>query len=278
MKTLIFGAGWIGQQFSELLPDAVLSSVDITNASEVAHEIELVEPERLLNCAGKTGQPNIDACEKDPAGTYLANVAGPIVLAAEAKRRQLHMTHMSSGCLYEGDNGGKGFSEEDPPNFLDSLYARTKAQAEAALREFGVLQLRIRMPISSEPHPRNLLTKLAGYRQTFRAANSITVLEDFFPAAQKLIEAGKTGVYNMVNPGIEYHDELLALYHEIVDPNHTFELITFPELKTKLLAGRSNCVLNTTKLEKAGAGLPDFKLSLPRLLSRYAQRKKSPGL
>jgi len=39
-------------------------------------------------------------------------------------------------------------------------------------------------------------------------------------------------------------------YREIVDPSHRFEVITIEELNAVTKAGRSNCVLSTSKLEK----------------------------
>jgi hypothetical protein len=59
---------------------------------------------------------------------------------------------------------GKGFTEEDPANFDGSYYSKTKAQVELLLREYpNVLNLRLRMPVSDELHPRNFVTKIAKY-------------------------------------------------------------------------------------------------------------------
>jgi dTDP-4-dehydrorhamnose reductase len=270
-RSLVFGAGWLGTQLAERLPGAVLTRVDIADEAGVARELDRVRPDRVVNAAGKTGKPNVDALESEPEATYRSNVAGPILLASLCRKRGVHFTHLGSGCVYSGDNEGRGFSEEDPPNFAGSLYARTKAQAEAALEDLGALQLRIRLPVSAAPHPRNLLTKLLGYKDVVRVANSVTVLEDFWPAALALVQRGSTGVWNVVNDGVEYHDELLTLYRERIDPAHRFRVITPEELAPRLRAGRSNCVLSTAKLRAAGLGLPPVEESLPRLVRSYAE-------
>ena len=107
-NTLIFGPGWIGKQFQEQIPDSVLSRVDIADEIAVKNEIEAERPSVIINCAGKTGSPNIDSCEKEPGITYRSNVIGPIVLARLAQENGAYFVHLGSGCIYEGDNGGKG--------------------------------------------------------------------------------------------------------------------------------------------------------------------------
>jgi dTDP-4-dehydrorhamnose reductase len=267
--TLVFGAGWLGTQFAERLPGAALSRVDIADATSVAAELDRHRPARVLNCAGKTGRPNVDALEREPASTRRSNVEGPLVLARTCRERDLHFAHLGSGCVYTGDNGGAGFAEDDPPNFAGSLYARTKAECEAALRAFDALQLRIRLPVSAVPSPRNLLTKLLGYREVVSVANSVTVLEDFWAPALALIGRGATGVWNLVNDGVERHDELLSLYRDRVDPAHAFEVISEDALAERLVAGRSNCILSTAKLHAAGLAMPPLEASLPALVDAY---------
>ncbi len=267
--TLIFGAGWLGTQWAARL-GAKLTRTDIADEDAVRSELDAREPVRVINAAGATGSPNVDALEKHPARTYRSNVVGPITLASICRERGIHMTHLGSGCVYSGDNGGRGYSESDPPNFFGSLYSRTKALSEAALHDFDVLQLRVRLPISSTPGPRNLLTKLLAFERVASVPNSVTVLDDFWAPAEALIVRGETGVWNMVNEGAETHDALLALWREHVDPEHAFEVITPEVLAGDLVAKRSNCLLDTTKLRAAGLAMPHLDDTLPKLVKAYA--------
>lgn len=259
----------MGHQLAARLPDTTLVATDIADERAVADELIRVCPTHVVNAAGRTGRPNVDALEADPEGTYRSNVVGPIVLAAACRQRGIHFTHLSSGCLYTGDNEGLGFGEDDPPNFSGSLYARTKASAEAALRDLDALQLRVRLPISSEPAPRNLLTKLLGFATVVSVPNSVTVLDDLWEPARALMERGETGIWNMVNEGVERHDELLTLYRSRVDAGHTFGVEPVEALAVRLAAGRSNCVLSTAKLAAAGLALPPLEESLPRIVDAY---------
>jgi 3,5-epimerase/4-reductase len=268
-RTLVFGGGWLGTWWVARMPGAILSTADIADPEAVEAALDAADPDRVVNAAGKTGRPNVDQLEGMPEVTRRSNVTGPLVLAAACRRRGLHFTHLSSGCMYTGSPPG-GFEEEDPPNFSGSVYARSKAEAEAALRAFDALQLRLRLPLSEVPHPRNLLTKLLGYPRIVRVANSITVLEDFERAAFGLVEGEAEGVWNVVNDGVEFHDELLALYRDRVQPGLAFEVV--PEPALGLRAGRSNCVLSTRKLHAAGLALPPLATRLPELVDRYAAR------
>lgn len=273
--TLIFGAGWIGAQMAEQIDGSVLSTADIADAPAVEAEIATHQPARIVNAAGKTGRPNVDSLERDPAGTYRSNVVGPLVLAGACVAHGLHMTHLGSGCVYSGDNDGRGFGEDDAPNYDGSVYSRTKALSEAALRDLGVLQLRLRLPIASRPHPRNLLTKLLAFTEVVSVPNSVTVLDDFWGPATALIERGETGVWNMVNPGLERHDQVLECWRARVDTAHDFAVIDEAALAERLTAARSNCVLDTTKLDAAGLGMPSFATSLPKIVDAYAAASAS---
>jgi dTDP-4-dehydrorhamnose reductase len=222
----------------------------------------------------------VDACEDDPAGTLRSNVLGPVVLADACRRRGIHLTHLSSGCVYTGDNDGRGWSEEDAPTFHGSLYARSKIAAEAALRPYDALQLRLRMPISSRPHPRNLLTKLLRFPSVVSVPNSVTVLDDALPVMATLIERGATGVWNVVNEGEERHDEVLALYRALVDPSVSVVRVEPSVLRERLRVGRSDCLLSTAKLRAAGLALPPLERSLPGVCLRYGEslsRGTRPG-
>jgi len=203
MKILLFGAkGYLGHLFLEHYPDAVPSSVDIADSTAVSKELDHVKPDVVINAAGKTGRPNVDWCETHKEETLRSNVTGPLVLLDECSKRKIYWVHLGSGCIYAGDNGGKGFSEEDLPNFGGSFYSRTKLWSDQILKEFpNVLVLRIRMPFDGTKNERSLITKLTKYAKVIDVQNSLTYLPDLIHAADQLIRKRKTGIYNVVNPG-----------------------------------------------------------------------------
>lgn len=253
MKILVFGSkGWLGQEFLKIYPSAVAASADIADQAAVSAAFDAHEPDIVINTAGKTGRPNVDWCEDHKLETVRSNVTGPLVLLEECMKRDVYMVHLSSGCIYEGDNGGGGFAETDPPNFAGSYYARTKIWSDQILKEFPVLVLRLRMPFDHSLNDRSLITKIMRYPRVLDVENSITYLPDFLQAAQTLIEKRKTGVYNAVNPGAISPYRIMELYREIVDPAHSMERLTLDHLSEVVRAGRSNCILDVRKIANEG--------------------------
>lgn len=268
MQTLIYGNGWLGKKFAAHF-GAEISSHRITDLASLEKDLQQRKPTVVINCVAKTGRPHIDWCEDHKEETLFANVRVPFLLAEACKKHNIFFVQLSSGCIYQGDNNGKGFSEEDPPNFFGSFYSKTKIMAEVALKGYDCLILRLRMPLDNKPDERNFITKITKYKQVINLPNSITVIQDLLPTAQKLIEQRKTGVYNVTNPGVMTHKEMLALYTEIVDPTHTCEFITLEQLHSMTKAERSNCVLNTQKLQKEEVQLRPVQQAVRETFETY---------
>ncbi|MBN2306566.1 sugar nucleotide-binding protein [Candidatus Peregrinibacteria bacterium] len=279
MKILLFGStGFIGSHLKDALEErgheVAGPRIEIRNFDEVRKTIEEVKPDYIINATGITGRPNVDWCEEHPIETYTVNVAGSINIAAAALEKNIKVAQLSSGCVYSGDNGGKGWTEEDPANFFGSLYSRSRVASEMALKDFpNVLQLRIRIPIMGKSHPKNLIDKLLNYPKMINIRNSCTVMEDFFPAAIQLIEMGTTGIMNMTNIGAMDHQSIMTLYKEIVDPDFQINLMDEAE-QTELCKRRSNDVLNTDKREALGVPMPPLEESLKRILKEYKKHLK----
>lgn len=269
MKYLIFGNGYIGNKFCAALEGSDMTDTDIANIEAVRKIIDEKNPDVVINCAGRTGRPNIDWCEDHKEETLYSNVTGPFVLLKACLEKGILMVHLGSGCIYQGDNGGKGFSEEDIPEIknIPSFYSLTKFVSERMLAHFPVLQIRLRMPLDSHKNERNFITKITGYKTVINEPNSMTVTGDLISAAVQLIEKKRTGIYNVTNPGSITHKEVLDMYTELVDPKFKYTIVDTKDLKTK--AGRSNCVLNTDKLAREGIVLPEIHEAVRKVLQNY---------
>lgn len=278
MKILLLGStGYLGEQFLRLYPDAVRPKIDVGDQQALSRLFDAEKPDIVINCAGKTGRPNVDWCETHKEETLRANVTGPLILLEECLARKIYLVHMSSGCIYEGGKGvkgdkrGKGFTEVDPPNFFGSFYSRTKGWSDQIMKDFPVLNLRIRMPFDGSRSERNLIMKLTKYKKVLDVENSITSLPDFLDAAKKLIEKRKTGTYNIVNEGVISPYRIMQLYKEIVDPAHQFERLTLDQLSGVVKVGRSNCILSTEKLKGEGITLRPVEQALREALQALSQ-------
>ncbi len=273
-KILLFGGtGFIGSHLKVALTEKGYEVADprieIRNLNEVRQTIEKEAPDYIINATGMTGKPNVDWCEDHPVETYSVNVAGSLNIASAALEKEIKVAQMSSGCVYDGDNGGKGWTEEDKPNFFGSMYSRSRVACEMILKDFSnVLQLRIRIPIMGQSHRKNLIDKLLMYPKMINIMNSCTVIEDFVPAAIKLMEMGTTGIMNMTNPGAMDHKGIMSLYKEVVDPNFQINLMSEEE-QTALCERRSNCILTSDKREALGVHMPPLEESLRKILANY---------
>ena len=259
---LVFGGktGWIGQKVVKLLEaqgyNVYVAESRLENRCDVEIEISMLEPDYIINCAGVTGTPNVDWCESHQQETIRTNIIGTLNLADVAYLYGIHVTNFGTGCIYEYDaehpiGSGKGFTEEDEPNFNGSFYSKTKIYLEKLLNSYpNVLNLRLRMPISSDLHPKNFITKITKYQKVINIPNSMSILDDLLPIAIKMTKRELKGNYNFVNPGTISHNQILDLYREYIDPNFTYTNFTIEEQDKILKARRSNNELDASKLLK----------------------------
>lgn len=279
-RIVIFGGGYIGQKFADALVDSVLTKVDIADEKAVREVLDTYQPEAILNCAGKTGKPNVDWCEihENKPTTSRSNVVGALVLAHACAERSIHMTHLGSGCIFYGPSPDpRGWRETDFAN-PSAFYSRTKYAADLILSELSnVAIVRLRMPIDGVPGGRNLISKLAKYPKIIDVENSVTVIEDLISATVQLIDKRGQGIFHVVNEGTMRHRDLIAMYHEVVDPTHTNEWIDNEELVKLGLAtkGRSNCILQNTRLRELGIGMRPIQVALRDCMEKYAQALRS---
>lgn len=264
---LLFGKnGWIGGMLIDLLKaqgkTVHLADSRTQDRGAVIAEIEKYKPTHILNAAGVTGRPNVDWCESNRVATIRANVIGSLNIADICEEFHIHHCLFATGCIFEYDDdhviGGKGFTEEDTPNFAGSFYSQTKAYVEQMLKEYpNTLTLRVRMPISDDLSPRNFITKIVKYDKVVNIPNSMTVLTEMLPLALTMAERGITGIMNFCNPGAISHNQCLALYKQYVDPSYTWSNFNLEEQAKVIVAARSNNTLDHTKLV---ATLPDIHI------------------
>lgn len=135
------------------------------------------------------------------------------------------------------------------------------------------------MPLDAAPHPRNLVTRLAGYPQVVDVENSVTVVDDLVDVVAALAARRAAGVFHATNPGALRHRDLLALYRKLVDPAHACTFIAADELVSRGLATtrRSTCLLASTRLEALGIAMRPIAIALPDLLRRYAAARAATG-
>ena len=279
MKILIFGKGYIANRCKDIWGDeATISQKKVFSVADAAGEIAAHQPDVVFNAAGVTGRPNVDWCEDHPRENTLGNAIMPMVLAEACQEAGVYLLHMGSGCIFYGDSPheDKKWREDDFGN-PSATYSRAKWAADLALTTLPNVGIgRIRMPIDNVPSERNLIDKLAKYPKIIDVENSVTIIEDMIDVFYKLLEKRAEGVFHVTNPGTMKHRELIDLYHQYVDPDHTNEWISEEDLVTQGLATkkRSNNFLASERLAEIGIEMREVHEALEDTMKKYAEAKK----
>ena len=295
MIVLLFGGnGWIGNQIINLLKQKSIqyfvSDCKIRHYTDALEEIKKYNPTHIICLIGRThGTYNgiyyktIDYLEQK--GKLVENVRDnlfvPVILANICRQKEIHLTYFGTGCIFKFDEthtpyDGNGFTEEDYPNFTDSSYSTVKGYTDELMHmyEDSALNLRIRMPISSEINGRNFITKIVNYEKICSVPNSMTVLDELLPIMLDMMHKGTTGTVNMTNPELITHNEILEMYRDIVDPTFKWTNFSIEEQSKILAAGRSNNYLDSTKLKLMYPELKNIKDSVRETLIKMAEGKK----
>lgn len=240
MITLI-GHGYVGEHVARELDAQKIDYTWIRHTDPVP-----ANTYAIINAAGYTGAPNVDACEIYKQETIDGNVVFPVQL--ERNNPHTPIVHISSGCVYTGYE--KEFTETDAPNFNfnnGSFYSGTKVLAQEMLAPYmhKSYLLRIRMPFGNEHHPKNLLSKMIKYDKLVSYENSLSYMPDVATVVvnMALNRNIQPGIYNVCNPGSSNAREIVSMM------GIEKEFFTDEEFQKAVVAPRSNCVLSTAKLD-----------------------------
>jgi dTDP-4-dehydrorhamnose reductase len=312
MILLLGASGYIGQAFAKELRcrktrfiPLSRRQVDYTRFDVLLKYLRAKKPEFVINAAGYTGKPNVDACELDKAGTLHGNALFPAAVAHACAVAGVPWGHVSSGCIYSGAKvleKGKmrvekdftkpelhalveksrksihGFTETDTPNFSFrdlpcSFYSGTKALGEEAIAGIGQNYVwRLRIPFDEFDNARNYLSKVQRYSKVYDNINSISHRADFVKACLDLWELRASfGTYNVTNPGFVTTRHVVEVIEKILKPKRKFEFwksdVEFYKVAAK--TPRSNCVMDVSKLLAAGVKIRPVEEALEYSLNNW---------
>ena len=291
MIFLIYGSrGWIGGLFINYLSTIGIKFVEgITRTDSPDLEKELVESgatnvisfigrtHGIIHAGGYANEINTIDYLEYPGKLYeniRDNLFGPMVLVEMCTKLGIHYAYLGTGCIFDCDTeipNPESFSESSLPNYFGSSYSIVKGFTDRLMHSKNVLNLRIRMPISSTSNGRNFITKISKYSHICSIPNSMTVLDDFFPIFVDLMTRRVTGTYNCTNPGLISHNEILEEYSRLVDPGFKWENFSQEEQSKILKSARSNNLLDTSLIESEYPNLMNIKDSVTKILKEYHQ-------
>lgn len=286
MIIILGGSGYVGQEYRKFLTEKGIqycsfkrSEIDYTNPKTLTEALRVTKAQFLINAAGYTGKPNVDACEINKSECIDGNASLPGRIAQACAYAGIPWGHISSGCIYTGArDDGSGFTETDSPNFTFrqnncSFYSGTKALGEEVLTSTPNIYIwRLRIPFDNREHPRNYLTKLMRYECLLDATNSISQLREFVSASWQCWEKRVPfGIYNVTNPGQVTARQIVD---HIIKSGVLTKRYKFFENESDFMAvaaktPRSNCVMDSSKLVALGIKMTEVNEAVMRDLKRW---------
>ena len=286
MIYLLGGSGYVGSAYQALLArkgvpfrNVRRAEFDYTDRAALTELLQREKPAFLINAAGYTGKPNVDACELHKSECVNGNAVLPGTIAQACAAAGVPWGHVSSGCIYTGARpDGSGFSETDTPNFTFrtnncSFYSGTKGLGEEVLAGVpSVYVWRLRIPFNEADNPRNYLSKLMRYSTLLEATNSISQLDEFVAATFACWEQRVPfGTYNVTNPGQVTTHEVVELIRKtgVSNKNFTFFKSEAEFMTIAAKTPRSNCVMTSAKLAAVGIRMTEVHEAVERDLRRW---------
>lgn len=291
MILILGSSGYFGSQFIKeiqsrnlkyawLKSPSLLSNgdYDVTGWSSILTHIKNYQPTLVLNCAAYVDPRGVDYNEQDREQTLQANLLLPTMLAHACEVTDTPLMHLSTACLYQGDNGGHGWTEDDAPHLnvnTCGIYVASKIMAERVVRQWRKSWIcRVRLPFDGIDHPRNLLTKLAKFQYVVSETQSLTHRGDAVSAMLDMWQNGvEFGTYHLTSPGAVNYLELCDKINLARFNGKRKFCFMSQEVfdATQARTIKSRCVLNTTKLAKAGVKMRHSNEAIDDALTNWRE-------
>ncbi|MBA9076877.1 SDR family oxidoreductase [Rufibacter quisquiliarum] len=115
-------------KLAQIYPQVAFAAMDVTNAGQVEQVIAETQPTHLIHTAAMT---NVDDCESQREECWKQNVDAVENLVKACEKHGVHLIHVSTDFIFDGENGP--YSEEaegKPVNF----YGESKLAAEELVK------------------------------------------------------------------------------------------------------------------------------------------------
>lgn len=292
MILLLGHTGYVGGEFQRQLAEQKIahrcvsrSQQDYTCRDTLIGLIRDSKADFLINAAGYTGKPNVDACELHKAECLSGNAVLPGTIREACEMAgSVPWGQVSSGCIYTGRrDDGLGFTESDTPNFCFrtnncSWYSGTKALGEECIADAEKTYIwRLRIPFNEHDSPRNYLSKVVRYERLLEAENSISHLTEFVSAClQSWQRRVPYGTYNVTNTGSITTRQVTQWIQQHLLPEKTYDFFDSEAEFMKIAAKtpRSNCVMDNSKLLATGIQISSVEEAIVRSLKGWRTEKR----
>ncbi|WP_207432515.1 SDR family oxidoreductase [Sabulibacter ruber] len=115
-------------KLAELFPQVAFVPMDVANAEQVEQVITETQPTHIIHTAAMT---NVDDCESQREECWKQNVDAVENLVKASERHGVHLIHVSTDFIFDGENGPYSEDAEgNPVNF----YGQSKLAAEELVK------------------------------------------------------------------------------------------------------------------------------------------------
>lgn len=242
--------------------------LDILDEKHIQEVIAEHRPDTLINTAAMT---HVDICENDPEGCRQLNVEAVKRLITVCEAYQIHLIHLSTDFIFDGEDGP--YAEDSTPNPL-SLYGQSKLDAELLIRhatcKWTVLRTILVYGVVADMSRSNIVLWAKGALEKGQPLNVVndqwrmpTLAEDLAEACLLASLKEAEGIYHISG------NDLLAI-HELVEA-----VADFWNLDKSLINHISSSTLNQAAPRPKRTG---FVLDKARSLLGYEPSSFARGL
>ena len=197
--------------------------MDIANREQVFKVLSEQKPDTVINTAAMT---NVDACEEDKTSCDLLNVTAVQYLAEACSEFNIHLIHLSTDFIFDGDNGP--YAEDDEPNPL-SYYGESKLKAERIVEQctcpWAILRTVLVIGITEGMSRSNIVLWAKGALESGKTINVVddqfrtpTLAEDLADGCMLVAKQKATGVFNISGK------DFMSIYELVEHVAHHFKL------------------------------------------------------
>ncbi len=273
-KILLTGAtGFVGRRAKEFFSDAMIMPSEAVRKPKSASEFVLKnEPEIIIHTAAIS---DIGACERDPEGSYKANVLLPLALAEASKQLGAKLVAFSSDQVYTGCETEGPYKESDILPTPTNTYARHKLEMENRVLDICPTSVHLRatwmydMPSYDHKNRGNFIMnsiktlmkseKLTGNNQ-FRGITYVRQVAEFLDKAATL--PGGAYNYGSENP-LNMYETVCAFLDAIGFGNRKEELARYVD------APKGNLWMDCSKIKAHGINFDTTAEGFARCIKDY---------
>ena len=212
MKILLTGVnGQIGFYLNQKLSPfyevfgVTRENFDLTNIDQMRDVIDKFRPGLIINSAAYT---YVDKAEKEPDLVFKTNVSATKFLAEKSEKLKIPLIQLSTDYVFDGLKNS-AYTEIDKAK-PQSVYGKSKYDAETAIREFNPKHIILRTSWVYSLRGKNFLTTILGMAKNKESFNivfdqigsptsAIFIANSILEITKKIAQIEKNNLYGIYN-------------------------------------------------------------------------------